>query len=203
MERGLLVGDCWAYREFHTWQRVANCLASPRMVDPHSLLLTHYVGTLFPENKPGQAQFPYLPGAKWQDKESKTPEDFFLSVDGPYKSLKLREYWPKKNKKQNKTKKTGCPCCCFPAECVIRLSSSWAVWPWRASTLLVLSYIIVMSLSSLEVKNPYEYIIQEKKKKLFRMDGWKAYGEKEWKFNVFLKGTFPWCCRYIKWKPYV
>ena len=141
MERGLLVGDCWAYREFHTWQRVANCLASPRMVDPHSLL-THYVGTLFPENKPGQAQFPYLPGAKWQDKESKTPEDFFLSVDGPYKSLKLREYWPKKNPKQNKTKKNRMP---------LLLFSCWMC----NKVVIIMSRVTLKSLNSAGAKLHY------------------------------------------------
>ena len=198
MERGLLVGDCRAYREFHTWQRVANCLASPCTVNPHWLLLTCYVGTPFPVNKLGQAQFHYLPSAKWQDKESKTPGYFFLSqVGGPYKSLELREDWPEKNKTSQ-----GCPCCCVSAECVIRLSS-WAVWPWTASTLPVLSYIIVMSLSSLEAKNPYEYIRQEKNFSGWTAEDTKAYGEKEWKFNGFLKGTFPWYCRSIKWKPCV
>lgn len=90
MERGLLVGDCRAYREFHTWQRVANCLASPCMVDPHWLLLTRYVGTPFPENKPGQAQFHYLPSAKWQDKESKTPGDFFFFVTSRWTVQELK-----------------------------------------------------------------------------------------------------------------
>lgn len=166
MERGLLVGDCRAYREFHTWQRVANCLASPCMVDPHWLLLTRYVGTPFPENKPGQAQFHYLPSAKWQDKESKTPVGVFLSrVGGPYKSLKLREYWPEK-----KQDFTGMPlllCFC-----------------WMCNKVVIMSRVTLNSLNSAGAKLHYCDVfilsggeesvwIHPTGKKLFRMDGWR------------------------------